>query len=1089
MSNDFILGAVCTDEPGTIEETLYMSSAAPTSYHASDSTVPSQRQNVQYSQSWSAEEWSEKILGQQPVRASHIKLQKRVNEFLVHASAQEKNELEQSRQQLLEMIQDAKAAGKNTHPDSRDASLRTKFRQAWSSTSQMAYQYSQMLDPMIGQAPGYVSLAYGAIKIILTVQMNYQELKEKVKQYLDQIAAKFELTDHLTAYIPTKQLVDHFAQAYHLFTKFLSKAVKYYTQSRVKTYLKAITRPWDRFQQLVDAIGQTFVVIEKIAQFHGLLTAHANMEVSQQTLALLRNQDKKFDASKDMLENVLSQLHAISVHFTKEEDIRETASLVREHVDQIQDDPILSKGSASEPDIDHAENSQINILDQLGGPFSHLKSYNQETLRRKGAIEETPEMRSHRSTQRNLLRSEKVLAWIESDVSQILWVEGNNVLRRSDFNASFAIPLLVMGEGNYESTLILRHFCGDIGMARKPSTLIQALLYQVVERNPHIPRKSKDIFTQENTLSNQALWGLLIECLDEVSPDCTFIIIDSFDKLEQGEPDEEGEIITYLDNLVKDKSRCVKVLLTASLASPLPTLPDEYHSLVIQRSPYRGVQRSLSTVVMESQSHFISHQLVEIQEKRCKAVRFHETPFLYPAGSMIYHKEGDSWRAFTVTELSGMNPEPFGKFTPLVIRAWSVDHNGKYFAKSYHDLTVHQFSGTRTITSLKFIPAGFLPEEGIVRKELIRRGRKYWQLASSVNYKQLGKEDGPVRVIIDQQIRPLGKPPAQEFTEQFRLSPASDLRPQALIACQPVIDVYLLSELRWSVVEIDEIQEVMTDESRSFDNLLLNVGNKAILRSLVWAQEASDRVLGSGIERPVVKGTTVLLHGPPGCGKTFSVECLAETVRRPLLHLTHASLGESIRDLVDSLGEAFRLSDRWGCIVLIDDVKSFLSPRKDDISQNINITLFMQLTEKHSGLLFLTINQFGALDTALLSRIQVTLYYPEFTFVMVNQMLQQRLRIIGERARKDKGRIEIDTVDIIQRVEHMQKSGLLTLSGRDILNLCETALILANHETHGDRSERVDSVPMLNARHFETVIRMRGDYQRYIADTQGSLPG
>jgi hypothetical protein len=96
-----------------------------------------------------------------------------------------------------------------------------------------------MLDVMVGQAPEYVALAYGAIKIILVVQINYTELKLKVREYMDQIKGKFDIIDHLTAYIPTVHLVKAISQAYTLFSRFLAKAVKYYTQSRLSKYFHA----------------------------------------------------------------------------------------------------------------------------------------------------------------------------------------------------------------------------------------------------------------------------------------------------------------------------------------------------------------------------------------------------------------------------------------------------------------------------------------------------------------------------------------------------------------------------------------------------------------------------------------------------------------------------------------------------------------------------------------------------------------------------------------------------------------------------------------------------------------------------------
>ncbi|RDW67382.1 uncharacterized protein DSM5745_09248 [Aspergillus mulundensis] len=1049
----------------------------------------SQDKNSALAQRWSVEVWSERITSQQSVQISRDKLQKRVDAFLAHASVQENDELERSRQRLMDMIKEAQTASKEANPEAKEGSFRAKLQQGLTSTSEAVYRYSQILDPMMAQAPGYVSLAYGGIKIILTAQINYQELKEKVTVYLEQIATRFELIDHLTAYIPTKNLVARVGQAYSLFTKFLSKAVKHYTRSRMKTYLKALSSPWERFQELVDAIGQTFVDIKDIAQFHGLLAGQVNLEVSQRTLALMERQGEKSDTNTALLEDVLSQLHAISIQFTKEEDIRETASLVRQHVDQVQDDPTLSR-SKVEPTEDKTDEHQSTMLDQLGGIFADLKNYNEETQRRKIAIEEAPGMQNHRSTQRNLLRSEKVLSWIESDVSQLLWVEGNNVLRRSDFNACFAIPLLVMGEGSFESTLVLRHFCGDSGMARRPSTLVQALLYQVIERNPSILQKRKHAFTSESAPTTQNLWKLLVECLEIVSAQCTFIIIDSFDHLDAEDAHEEGAMLAQLNDLVKDKTKLVKVLLTASLAQPLSTLPEEYQALTIQRFPRPGLRRSLSTAILEDQAQLISHQIIEIQERRCKLVSFHEIPFLYPSGTVIYQKNGDHWQAFVVAELSGMDPQPFGDFAPLQIRAWSVDHNGKYFTKKYHSLTIGRFSGKQEITRLKFIPAGYMPDETAVRKTLVTRGRRYWELGSTVSYNQFDGKHGPVRIVIDQQLRPLEETPtAQELADQFRPSGAHDLKPGVLITCPPGVAVFLLPELRWSTMDVDKIKELAVDEYRDLRSLIVDPGYKEILRSFVAGQGVSEGYpKGDDLRGPATAGTTVLLHGAPGTGKTFSVECLAESVQRPLLRLTHATLGGSVREVAKSLEESFHLSDRWGCIMLLDDVDTFLSTRTQDMSQNIMATLFMQLTEKHNGLLFLTTNRVGVLDEAFQSRIHMKLYYPRFTLEQVEAVLERSLRGIQDRFHSTGTKFRAEYIEIMEFIKRARENkAMQSFNGRDIINTCETALLLAKHEIRGDNgrgSIDPDAVLRLKASHFETAIKIATGFNHYMKEVR-----
>ena len=48
-------------------------------------------------------------------------------------------------------------------------------------------------------------------------------------------------------------------------------------------------------------------------------------------------------------------------------------------------------------------------------------------------VEQLPQMRQHRSKQKNILKIGKVMAWIEASNSELLWIDGNNMIRRHDF--------------------------------------------------------------------------------------------------------------------------------------------------------------------------------------------------------------------------------------------------------------------------------------------------------------------------------------------------------------------------------------------------------------------------------------------------------------------------------------------------------------------------------------------------------------------------------------------------------------------------------------------------------------------------------
>jgi SpoVK/Ycf46/Vps4 family AAA+-type ATPase len=90
-----------------------------------------------------------------------------------------------------------------------------------------------------------------------------------------------------------------------------------------------------------------------------------------------------------------------------------------------------------------------------------------------------------------------------------------------------------------------------------------------------------------------------------------------------------------------------------------------------------------------------------------------------------------------------------------------------------------------------------------------------------------------------------------------------------------------------------------------------------------------DLVTGKG------KGLIILLHGPPGVGKTLTAETVAAWTKRPLYPITCGDIGERPSEIEQNLGQHFSLAHRWGCVLLIDEADVFLAARRPgDVNQN-----------------------------------------------------------------------------------------------------------------------------------------------------------
>ena len=278
-------------------------------------------------------------------------------------------------------------------PETKYTKLQTakaKIKAGCKAFSAAAYEYSQIMDLLATQAPEYVALAWGAVKILLVVQINHEELKTKVKEHMELIRSRFEVINHLTAYNPQRNLVRAVAKVYELFSRFLAKAVKYYSMTKLSmcihlgywlniTYKlfnpeatwRAFSQPWKiRLQALVDEIDQTCAIVKDIAQYHGLLEGHANLVVSrrnlingQKTIAMQAQSLARLDKLEDMME----QIHATLIHFSKEHDVQQTANLLQQRVDEILQYPEKQSDSAiagTEWQVDAQRNGKDNKLSE-----------------------------------------------------------------------------------------------------------------------------------------------------------------------------------------------------------------------------------------------------------------------------------------------------------------------------------------------------------------------------------------------------------------------------------------------------------------------------------------------------------------------------------------------------------------------------------------------------------------------------------------------------------------------------------------------------------------------------------------------------
>ena len=132
-----------------------------------------------------------------------------------------------------------------------------------------------------------------------------------------------------------------------------------------------------------------------------------------------------------------------------------------------------------------------------------------------------------------------------------------------------------------------------------------------------------------------------------------------------------------------------------------------------------------------------------------------------------------------------------------------------------------------------------------------------------------------------------------------------------------------------------------------------------------------DKYRAFGIEFP----SPIILHGPPGSGKTFAVDQLVEFLGLPLYEIDSGSIGSKyIHETSKLIAETFERAIRAApAVIVIDEVEAFLSDRRRDAEGHRveEVAEFLRRIPEASAnkvLVMAMTNMIDMLDPAILRR-------------------------------------------------------------------------------------------------------------------------
>ncbi|KAL0254965.1 hypothetical protein SLS55_009489 [Diplodia seriata] len=291
----------------------------------------------------------------------------------------------------------------------------------------------------------------------------------------------------------------------------------------------------------------------------------------------------------------------------------------------------------------------------------------------------------------------------------------------------------------------------------------------------------------------------------------------------------------------------------------------------------------------------------------------------------------------------------------------------------------------------------------------------------------------------------------------------------------PVMLAFALSHKAWMPVHVDNMRSMgppayVPDANIGTDNL-------RIIRALSHRQVSTRQSWSADFIKNKGEGVVVLLHGPPGVGKTYTVEKTAISTRRPLLALTIGDLGRNEEKIEKELTMWFDLAHRWRAILLIDEADIFLERRRaSDLARNGVVAAFLRKMEYFGGILFLTTNRVEHIDEAFMSRVHVVIGF--------DKLDRQRRRVIWASFIDKLKREMVGKLRVSDEAERFvlddEEVGNVDWNGREIRNAFQTAISLAEFEAIEDPEHDDAAETVVGVEHFRQVMEMSKTFKSHV---------
>jgi hypothetical protein len=177
-------------------------------------------------------------------------------------------------------------------------------------------------------------------------------------------------------------------------------------------------------------------------------------------------------------------------------------------------------------------------------------------------------------------------------------------------------------------------------------------------------------------------------------------------------------------------------------------------------------------------------------------------------------------------------------------------------------------------------------------------------------------------------ISPTKRPKGEISDDEFRHFIAKKLTEDQIerfMICAPRVLGYHLMEKKWIEMFVDDVKEVDHRSSKAaFEKVQLIEKHKSLIQNLVQSH-SNDKDINNNTPRSKMsdltkgkgEGLVILLHGPPGVGKTLTAESVAQVTQKPLFPMGVGDVTTDPVQVESRLEQMFELAEVWHAVMLL----------------------------------------------------------------------------------------------------------------------------------------------------------------------------